>query len=113
MNKYYGIFQTVILAGAIVFSAFWIGNKIDNFEIREWGTDYHRKGLLNLEEAASYLSLDEGVFYFLVKDLEIQKSNQEDWDQQMELKFITIKGIDYYSPTELDRWVAYNISLYK
>ncbi|MFP4975708.1 hypothetical protein ACE6ED_09905 [Paenibacillus sp. CN-4] len=104
------IIVNLLLAGSIVFAAVWIGESIKQSKesLLAASNSLNQKGLLNREEAAKYMSMDEGQFYILLNNIEIENQRgNENWDEQKRIRTITIHGIDYFGRVELDRWIDY------
>ncbi|WP_151735338.1 hypothetical protein [Paenibacillus tengchongensis] len=108
------LISSVLLAGSILFSGIWIARSIKerSYVVKTDGFSLYEKGLLTLEEAAHYLSMQEGEFYFIIKDLEIEKNTEKaSWNPEQSLKYLTYNGVNYFSKEELDRWIRFNINL--
>lgn len=111
LSKILNVIVNILLAASICFASVWIGRSIEQVGKQLSVPSLTEKGLLSRGEAAEYLSLPEGEFYALLKNIEIENQpGKENWDERRMLRSVSIHGLDYFSRKELDRWIDYNIN---
>lgn len=106
MEKYLLPIAIVILSVAIVITGFQLGKS--GGESRDYATiNSIDKGLMSIEETASYLSLTVEELESIIRKQDIERNTLESFETYRFIPYITMEGEMYFSKYQLEEWIKY------
>jgi hypothetical protein len=105
-----------ILAGAIAllslsifYFAFQLGNTtVSNGSEQTMDSPTLEKGLMNMKDAAEYLSLSEKQLKELIRQQDLQRSQLTSFDTYSFIPYIKIKNNRYFNKQNIDEWIKHS-----
>lgn len=113
MSKHFLSLSIVLLSIAIFFLAFQLGNSVSNGENEHVQmVDSSTKGLLTLEEAASYLNLNKEKLTAIIRKQDSSREILSSFDTYTYIPYIQIGEEKYFNQEQIDEWIRYNITIW-
>ncbi|WP_313893047.1 hypothetical protein [Psychrobacillus sp.] len=114
MSKHFLSGSIILLSIAIFFFAFQLSNSESvSSETKEPEQSKDSlnidNGLLSIEAAALYLSMDVEQFNELIKAQNVGRAQLTSYDTYLFIPYIQMNGEMYFSKKQLDEWIDYNI----
>lgn len=104
MEKYLLPGAIVILSAAIVFTGFQFG-KAGELSEGSMPSNYVNKGLMSIEDTASYISLSVEELKAIIRKQDIERSSLEVHNTYRFIPYITIEGEMYFSKYQIEEWI--------
>lgn len=114
MSKNFLSISIVLLSIAIFFLAFQLGNSVsseENEPVQIVGST--AKGLLTLEEAASYLNLNKEKLTAIIRQQDSSREILSSFDTYEYIPYIQIGEDKYFNKEQIDEWIRYNTMIWK
>ncbi len=114
LSKHFLSGSIILLSIAIFFFAFQLSNSESvSSETKEPEQSKDSlnidNGLLSIEAAALYLSMDVEQFNELIKAQNVGRAQLTSYDTYLFIPYIQMNGEMYFSKKQLDEWIDYNI----
>lgn len=105
------IAAAIILSLSLIFSAVYLGNSINksDFDTSDNNNKTSENLLMTAEQAAEYLGVSADTFISKIKRENIEKQNVSSYPTFKFIPYLELDGVRYFSKSELQKWVEYNI----
>ncbi len=105
------LLAAVVISVSIIFSGVFVGLSVSKgFDDKKAAAMAEVPVLMNDEQAARYLGISVEDFRgILTKDTVGRNSIQGVYDTYRFIPFMYVDKVKYFSKTELDKWVEYNM----
>ncbi|MFJ5772016.1 helix-turn-helix domain-containing protein [Psychrobacillus sp. NPDC093180] len=114
MSKHFLSISIVLLSIAIFFLAFQLGNSVSmeaKKPVQIVGSS--AKGLLTLEEAASYLNINKEKLTSIIQKQDSSREVLSSFDTYEYIPYIQIGEEKYFNQEQIDEWIRYNTVIWK
>lgn len=112
LSRHFLSISIVLLSIAIFFLAFQLGNRVSSEE-NEPVQMVDSKGLLTVEEAASYLNLNKERLTAIIRQQDSSREILSSFDTYDFIPYIQIGEDKYFNKEQIDEWIRYNTVIWK
>lgn len=114
MSRHLLAISIILLSVAFFFLGFQVGNR----EKREESKPAHSvetdvKGLLTLEQAASYLSMNKEILMGIIRKQDSSREMLPSFDTYMFIPYLQVGGEKYFNKEQIDEWIQYNTTTWE